>query len=99
MFDAPWRQPDYPECAAAAHRCFQTLLGFVRDSQAANDGRHIGVLSKESDKRRFKVSASRARDQMWLFHSVTIEDLSNLCLRRQLLEYCLNPKVETKMVE
>ena len=34
MFDAPWRQPDYPECAAAAHRCFQTLLGFVRDSQA-----------------------------------------------------------------
>src|ERR1017187_3661904 len=36
MFDAPWRQPDYPECAAAAHRCFQTLLGFVRDSQAAH---------------------------------------------------------------
>ena len=36
MFDAPWRQPDYPECAAAAHRCFQTLLGFVRDSQAPN---------------------------------------------------------------
>ena len=36
MFDAPWRQPDYPECAAAAQRCFQTLLGFVRDCQAAH---------------------------------------------------------------
>jgi AcrR family transcriptional regulator len=36
MFDAPWNQPDYPECAAAAQRCFQTLLGFVRDCQAAN---------------------------------------------------------------
>ncbi len=72
---------------------------FLSMVAATNDGRHIGVLSKESDKRRFNVGASRARDQMWLFHSVTIEDLSNLCLRRQLLEYCLNPKVETKMVE
>ena len=35
MFDAPWNQPDYPECAAAAQRCFETLLGFVRDCQAA----------------------------------------------------------------
>ena len=37
---------------------------------ATNDGRRIGALSKESDKRRFNVAASRARDQMWLFHSV-----------------------------
>jgi AcrR family transcriptional regulator len=36
MFDAPWNQPDYPECAAAAQRCFQTLLGFVRGCQAAH---------------------------------------------------------------
>jgi AcrR family transcriptional regulator len=35
MFDAPWNQPDYPACAAAAQRCFQTLLGLVRDCQAA----------------------------------------------------------------
>jgi very-short-patch-repair endonuclease len=66
---------------------------------ATNDGRHIGVLSKESDKRRFNVAASRARDQMWLFHRVAIDDLSSLCLRRQLLEYCLNPKVQTEVVE
>jgi very-short-patch-repair endonuclease len=66
---------------------------------ATNDGRRIGVLSKESDKRRFNVAASRARDQMWLFHSVTVDELSSVCLRRQLLEYCLNPKVQTKVVE
>jgi AcrR family transcriptional regulator len=36
MFDAPWKQPEYPACAAAAERCFQTLLGFVRDCQAAD---------------------------------------------------------------
>jgi very-short-patch-repair endonuclease len=72
---------------------------FLSMVAATNDGRHIGVLSKESDKRRFNVAASRARDQMWLFHTVTIDDLSSLCLRRQLLEYCLNPKVETRIVE
>ncbi len=35
MFDAPWSKADYPECAAAAERCFETLLGFVRASQTA----------------------------------------------------------------
>jgi very-short-patch-repair endonuclease len=72
---------------------------FLSMVAATNDGRQIGVLSKESDKRRFNVAASRARDQMWLYHSVAIEDLSSLCLRRQLLEYCLNPNVQTKVVE
>jgi AcrR family transcriptional regulator len=36
MFDAPWGKPGYPACAAAAARCFETLLGFVRECQAAN---------------------------------------------------------------
>ncbi len=72
---------------------------FLSMVAATNEGRHLGVLSKESDKRRFNVAASRARDQMWLFHSVTIEELSSLCLRRQLLEYCLNPTVQTQTVE
>ena len=72
---------------------------FLSMVAATNDGRHIGVLAKESDKRRFNVAASRARDQMWLFHSVTVEDLSSSCLRRRLLEYCLNPKVQTETVE
>lgn len=72
---------------------------FLSMVAATNDGRHIGVLSKDSDKRRFNVAASRARDQMWLFHSVTVDDLSSFCLRRQLLEYCLNPKVKAETIE
>jgi very-short-patch-repair endonuclease len=72
---------------------------FLSMVAAFRDGRHIGVLSKESDKRRFNVAASRARDQMWLFHSVTIEDLSAQCLRRRLLEHCLNPSVHQEHVE
>lgn len=57
---------------------------------AAGPGR-IGTFSKESDKRRFNVAASRARDQMWLIHSVSLDDLSSKCLRYELLRYCQNP--------
>ena len=52
----------------------------------------IGPLTEDPDKRRFNVAASRARDQMILFHSVTPEDLSVHDLRRRLLEFFLNTK-------
>ena len=51
----------------------------------------IGPLTKESDKRRFNVAASRAQDQMWLFYSATLDKLSQQCFRKRLLEYFLNP--------
>jgi len=41
--------------------------------------------------RRFNVAASRAKDQMWLFHSVGPEHLSVSDLRASLLSYVLNP--------
>ena len=48
-----------------------------------------GVLTKASDIRRFNVAASRARDQIWLFYSVKIENLNPNCVRRKLLEHFL----------
>ncbi|MEJ2254573.1 MAG: GreA/GreB family elongation factor, partial [Nitrospirota bacterium] len=56
-------------------------------SMVAAPNERIGPLTKPADERRFNVAASRARDQMWLFHSATREDLSTSCLRRQLLEF------------
>jgi len=53
-----------------------------------------GPLTKEQDMRRFNVAASRAKDQLWLFHSCTLNDLSPSCFRYKLLQYCLDPKVE-----
>jgi len=41
--------------------------------------------------RRFNVAASRAKDQLWLFHSVTPDALSPLDLRRSLLTYMRHP--------
>ena len=51
-------------------------------------------------KQRFNVAASRARDQMWLFHTPTLNDFRNHeCLRYRLLEYCLNPKKQLSGVD
>jgi very-short-patch-repair endonuclease len=41
--------------------------------------------------RRYNVAASRARDQLWLFHSVTLDDLAPTDLRRSLLAYAQSP--------
>ena len=54
------------------------------------NGVGFNALTKEEDKKRFNVAASRARDQMILFHSVTCDDLSPRDLRRKLLEFFEN---------
>ncbi len=59
-------------------------------SMVAATNERIGPLTKPADERRFNVAASRARDQMFLFHSVSSEDLSVSCLRRRLLEFFQN---------
>ncbi|APC38711.1 AAA domain-containing protein [Clostridium estertheticum] len=59
----------------------------------------FAALTKDSDIRRFNVAASRARNQMWLFHSVDLEDLNDKCVRYALLKYCIDenePKGEIK---
>jgi very-short-patch-repair endonuclease len=56
-------------------------------SMVAAGNERIGPLTKTADERRFNVAASRARDQMILFHSVTCEELSEHDLRRRLLEF------------
>ena len=66
---------------------------FLSLVSAPTEGRRIGTLASARDERRFNVAVSRARDQLWLFHSATLNDLSPKCLRYRLLEYCLNPGV------
>jgi len=45
------------------------------------------ALTTDMFKRRFNVAATRARDQLWLFHSVTADGLAATDLRRSLLSY------------
>jgi hypothetical protein len=57
---------------------------------AANDPEHrLQAQTKEMNLQRYNVAASRARDQMWLYHSVDLAELSHPeDLRRRLLDYC-----------
>lgn len=59
-------------------------------SMVAANNERIGPLNKAADERRFNVAVSRARDQVFLFHSVTQEDLSQFDLRRRLLQFFEN---------
>lgn len=61
-------------------------------SLVAASNKSIGSLAKAADERRFNVAASRAKDQMMLFHSVTCDDLSVHDLRQRLLEFFENTK-------
>jgi hypothetical protein len=57
----------------------------------------MSALTSAVFERRFNVAASRARDQMWLFHTPTLNDFRNHeCLRYKLLSYCLDPHAAGK---
>jgi very-short-patch-repair endonuclease len=62
---------------------------------AAPGENRIGALSTEQARQRFNVAASRAQDQLWLFHSATLDLLSPACMRHRLLSYMLNPGRQT----
>jgi len=60
-------------------------------SMVAATNMKAGALTKRSDYQRFNVAASRARDQMFLYHSIQLGDLNPQCARYRFLQYCQNP--------
>lgn len=61
-------------------------------SMVAAPGEHrIGALANEAARQRFNVAVSRAQDQLWLFHTVELDSLSDRCMRHCLLSYMLDP--------
>lgn len=71
------------------------LQGDERDiillSMVVAPNRRFMTLSKQADKQRYNVAASRARNQMRLYHSVDLNDLSQKDYRYAFLAYCKNP--------
>ncbi len=62
---------------------------FLSMVAAPSDGRRMAALTSMTFVQRFNVAASRARDQMWLFHSVSLDELTNRDdMRFALLDYC-----------
>jgi very-short-patch-repair endonuclease len=62
------------------------FLSMVAD---ANTGT---ILTKASDGRRINVASSRAREQVWVFHSFQPKDMGDSSYLQKLLTYCLKPK-------
>ncbi|TML30359.1 MAG: DNA helicase [Actinobacteria bacterium] len=73
-----------------------TFQGDERDvvliSMVVAPGAPIGAFSKRDFHRRINVAASRARDQLWLFHSVQLGELTADDARALLLAYCTRPR-------
>jgi very-short-patch-repair endonuclease len=71
-----------------------TLAKLLSMVVAPRDRSEIGLtaLTATQYEQRFNVAASRAQDQMWLFHSVKPEDIGNHeCMRHRLLTYFYDP--------
>jgi very-short-patch-repair endonuclease len=59
----------------------------------------IRALTKTAEQQKFNVAASRAREQMWLFHSVQEKHLRPECLRYKLLKHFHRPLVQRMGIE
>jgi very-short-patch-repair endonuclease len=62
---------------------------FLSMVAAPHEGRRIAALTAPLYVQRYNVAASRSKDQMWVFHSVRLGELTNTeDMRFQLLDYC-----------
>lgn len=62
---------------------------FLSMVAAPRADRRLTALTANTYLQRYNVAASRAKDQMWVFHSMALSDLTNSeDMRFQLLDYC-----------
>jgi hypothetical protein len=61
----------------------------------------LNMMNADGDrKRRYNVAVSRAKNQVWLIHSLDIsKDLKEGDIRRKLIEYSMNPNSYTQKLE
>lgn len=61
---------------------------FLSMVSSAVPGQRLAALTREMYVQRYNVAVSRAKDQVWLFHTITTNDLTNeQDMRFQLLDY------------
>jgi very-short-patch-repair endonuclease len=68
------------------------LLTLVDSNEGDGPLRLTGVGVDASTKQRYNVAASRAKEQLWVVHSLDyVKDLKSGDMRRDLIEYATNP--------
>lgn len=60
---------------------------FLSMVQPFTPGERISTLTKKDYLQRYNVAVSRAKDQVWLFHSIGFEELNPVDIRAKLLQY------------
>lgn len=76
--------------AAADFQGAERDVIFLSLVAAPREDRRLNAQTTDATVERYNVAVSRARDQVWLFHSVTVDQLSNSDdLRFRLLDYFL----------
>ncbi|MEV6373580.1 AAA domain-containing protein [Micromonospora musae] len=86
---AEWEQRDLRCGDSADFQGSERDVMFLSMVAAAEPGVRMFSATAEMYVQRYNVAASRAKDQMWVFHSIRPSDLGNPDdLRHQLLDYC-----------
>lgn len=67
------------------------FLSLVDDNPGDGLMRTVSSGKGDETKKRYNVAVSRARDQIWIVHSMGLEDLKEEDIRHGLLEYANNP--------
>lgn len=60
---------------------------FLSMVQPYTPGERTSTLTKKEYLQRYNVAVSRAKDQVWLFHSIGFEELNPVDIRAKLLQY------------
>ncbi|QOR67972.1 AAA family ATPase [Cytobacillus suaedae] len=80
-----------------------SLQGDERDvvflSMVIANNRRFVAATKKDQQQTYNVAASRAKNQMRLYHSVELDNLSKECYRYKLLSYCQQPTRVNDIVE
>ena len=76
------------------------FLSMVDSNEGDGPMRLTGEGTDQSTKQRYNVAVSRAKDQLWIVHSLDYtRDLKAGDMRRDLLEYAADPKAYAQLAE
>lgn len=67
------------------------VVSLVAATDPGRPSGRIGPFTKDADRRRVNVAASRARNQMWVVHSLEPERFPNGDFRAELIRHCREP--------
>lgn len=84
-----WRARDLRCGDSADFQGSERNVMFLSMVAAPDSGTRLAALTRDIYVQRYNVAASRAKDQMWLFHSIALSDVGNPeDMRFRLLDYC-----------